>query len=187
MLLLTLPVRADEVAVPSVPASAEEYRGLRDGLATRPEGGAACFIAALLAYSRDRKLGRQCLTLILDRGNVANGDIFEGFAPAPAIGWHLDRLDRQNVWSYHGFAYVRGATPQNSYQVSPPFTVVTSRQRNSGSDESGRVKVFVDTAGFRPRPMLLYRNDNGLWKVNECSSFWVNVAPPAAQAPRDDL
>lgn len=102
-----------------IPASAEEFRSLRDSVARTPEGGAACFVAVLLAYSREQKLGRQCLTLILDRSNVAAGDIYEGYAPAPSIGYHLARLDGQKTWNYLGFAYLQGATPQNKLHCEP--------------------------------------------------------------------
>lgn len=187
LLLLALPALAEEQRIDKVPASAEEFLALRSQLASTPEGGATCFIAAMLAYGNNPQLGRQCLVLILDPSNVGPGDVYQGHAPSASIRYHLDRLDGYKVWPYLGYAYLKGASPQNDYRVSAPFTVVTRRQRNSGEDSSGKVKIFLDVAGFRPRPITLQRNDKGIWKALECSSMFLNVSPPASSAPKDDL
>lgn len=180
-------VAAKEVEIPAIPGSADEFVALRDRLAVTPEGGAAATVAALLAFSQDRQVGLQCLTLILDQRNVGNGTVIKGRAPIGSIMYHVDRISGYNMWPYLAFAYLKGARAESNYAVSPPYKIVASRQRNSGSDESGKVQVFLECDGFRPRPISLHRNDKGIWKAYEMSSLFLNVSPPASSNPVDDL
>lgn len=184
---LGLSALAKDVEIPAIPGNAEEFAQWRDQIATTPEGGAAATVAALMAFSKDEKLGLQCLTLMLDQRNVGNGDVIKGHAPIGAIMYHVNRISGYDMWPYLAFAYVKGGTAENNYAVSPPYTVVTSRQRNSGSDASGEVQVFLNCDGFRPRPISLHRNDKGIWKAYEMSSLFLNVSPPASSKPVDDL
>ncbi|MCB1166151.1 MAG: hypothetical protein KDK33_08360, partial [Leptospiraceae bacterium] len=119
--------------------------------------------------------------------NVGSGSAYKGYAPSSSIMYHVNRLNRQNVWSYTGFAYVSGASASNNYKVSAPYTIVTSRNKYSGEESSGRVKVFVNVSGFSPRPITLKKNDKGIWKAYECSSMFVNVPPPASTKKKDEL
>jgi hypothetical protein len=189
LLLITcsLAVSAKEIEISSIPTSAEEFVVLRDRLATTPEGGAAATVAALLAFSKSPEVGLQCLTLILDQRNVGNGTVIKGHAPIGAIMYHVDRISGYDMWPYLAYAYLKGAKAESNYAVSAPFKVVTSRQRNSGSDSSGQVKVYLECDGFRPRPISLHRNDKGIWKAYEMSSLFLNVSPPASAKPVDDL
>lgn len=187
LFLITSSALADEIVIPSIPASAEEFTVLRDQLATTPEGGAAATVAALLAFSKNPQVGLQCLTLILDQRNVGNGDVIQGRAPIGSIMYHINRISGYDMWPYLAYAYVKGAKATSNYAASAPFTVVTSRQKNSGSDSSGAVKIFLACDGFRPRPISLHRNDKGIWKAYEMSSLFLNVEPPASSQPVDDL
>lgn len=187
LLTLVLAAAAEEVEIPGIPANPEEFTQLRDRLAVSPEGGAATTIAALLAFSKSRELGLQCLTLVLDPSNRISGSVIGGYAPGGSIMYHVDRISGYNMWPYLGFAYLKGAKASNDYQVSAPYTVVTVRQKNSGTNDSGSVKLLVECDGFRPRPIRLKRNDKGLWKALEFSSLMLNVQPPASAAPKDDL
>lgn len=186
-LICLQPVLADEVKLAKVPSSAEEFTQMRDEIATTPEGGAAMTVAALLAFSKDKEVGLQCLTLILDQRNVMKGDVIKGYAPLGSIMYHVNRISGYNMWPYLGFAYLKGATHKTDYAVSAPYTVETKRQKNSGSDESGSVKIFVHCDGFSPRPVTLHRNDKGIWKAYEMSSLFLNVTQPASMTPTDDL
>ena len=176
-----------EVTISSIPASADEFIQMRDQLATTPEGGAAMLIVAMMGFSKSETLGMQFLTLALDQGNVGSGNAYKGYAPSSSIMYHVNRLNRQNVWWYTPFAYVAGATAENNYKVSAPYKIVTSRNKYSGDESSGRVKVFVNVHGFSPRPITLKKNDNGIWKAYECSSVFVNVPAPASASTSDPL
>lgn len=186
-LSLLSPGLAEEVEIGAIPTSAGEFVTLRNQLASTPEGGAACFIAAMLAFSKSNEVGMQCLTLALDHSNIASGKVYKGFAPSSSIMYHVNRFNGYKVWPYVGFAYLKGATAANDYKIAPPYKVVTQRQRNSGSDDSGQVKIFVQVDGFRPRPITLKRNEKKVWKALECSSMFLNVSPPASSKKGDPL
>ena len=184
---LSAPLWANEVQIPAIPKSSEEFTQYRNSVATTPEGGAAATVAALLAFSENEKVGMQCLTLILDRRNVGRGDVIKGYAPSSAIMYHVNRISGYKMWPYLGYAYLKGAKASQNYTVSAPYSIVTKRQRNSGTNASGKVKIFVHVDGFRPRPITLRRNDKGLWKAMEMSSLFLNVQGPARLTPKDDL
>ena len=183
----TLQAQSKEIKISSIPANADQFIAMRDEIATTPEGGAAMFIVAMLGFSKSESLGMQFLTLALDQYNVGSGSAYKGYAPSSSIMYHVNRLNRQNVWSYTGFAYVSGASASDNYQVSAPYTIITSRNKYSGDESSGRVKVFVNVFGFSPRPITLKRNEKGIWKAYECSSMFVNVPPPASSSSSDPL
>ena len=182
-----LQAQSKEVTISSIPSSAEAFIQMRDSLATTPEGGAAMLIVALMGFSKSETLGMQFLTLALDQRNVGTGSAYKGYAPSSSIMYHVNRLNRQNVWWYTPFAYVAGATADNNYKVSAPYKVVTSRNKYSGEESSGKVKVFVNVHGFGPRPITVARNDKGIWKAYECSSVFVNVPAPASASTSDPL
>lgn len=176
-----------EIQISSIPSSPEAFIQLRDQIATTPEGGAAMLIVAMLGFTKSEQLGMQFLTIALDQYNVGSGNAYKGYAPSSSIMYHVNRLKRDGVWSYVGFAYVAGATAENNYQTSAPYTIVTSRNKYSGDESSGRVKVFVNVYGFSPRPVTVKKNDKGIWKAYECSSMFVNVPPPASTKKKDEL
>ncbi len=177
------------ITLSKVPASPEEFIQMRNNLARTPEGGAAMFIAALINLGKNEKLGMQCLTIGIDQSQVMKGNVYRGYKPRSNVMYHINRLKRGgvrgNFWGYAAKAYLKGATHKNGYTPSKPYQVVTSRNKYSGSEAKGRVKVFVDVAGFRARPVTLKRNDKGIWKAYEFSSMFLDVPKPGKKT--DDL
>lgn len=184
MLMLSMfSLRAESVTIDSLPETVEDFVSLRDKLAVTPEGGAAVLIAAMQIYSRNEALGLQCLTISLDSKSLQKGTTYKGFTPAQPAMFLIKQIDRQK---HLPNAYVKGAAWENAYEVNPPFEYEFSRQKNSGSDESGKVKVFISTPGVRARPITVTRNDKGLWKASEFSSVFVSVKQPKVNTS-DDL
>ncbi len=170
---------AKEIRIDPIPETVDAFLVLRNRLATTPEGGAAIFLTALLGYTRDKALGRKFLTIALDRSELDRGDDYKGFSPGRGFEYHLGRFKPHWPW-----AYLKGARKENGYKVAPPYVVVVSRNRFSGDEASGRVKVFVHVAGARPRPVTMRRNAKGLWKASLVSSFF--LGSPLPKEP-DDL
>ncbi len=168
-----------EIRIERVPETVEAFLALRNRLATSPEGGAAVFLVALLRYASDKAMGRTFLTIALDRGELSQGNDYKGFSPGASIAYHLGRF--QPHWPR---AYLKGAKAENGYKVAPPYVVTVSRNRYSGSEASGQVKVFLHLAGGRPRPVTMKVNSRGLWKASLVSSLFLPVPKP--QKP-DDL
>ena len=177
------------VKLSKIPASPDEFIQMRNKLSRTPEGGAAMFIAALVNLGKNEKLGMQCLTIGIDQSQVTSGNVYKGYKPGRSVMYHLKRLKRGgargNFWGYAAKAYLKGATHKNGYTPSKPYKVVTSRNKYSGRESSGRVKVFVNVAGFRPRPVTMKRNDKGIWKAYEFSSMFLDVPKPGKKT--DDL
>lgn len=160
---------------------------LRDAVAKTPQGGAAMMIVALLAFAEDEALGRQYLTVAVDRGRLQEG-------PDGYKGWQLHKSDMRRIGEqikrqpYLSKSYIKGATPENSYAMpGPPYTFAFSDNAYSGDPASGTYRVFVACSGAAsPRPATVKRNDKGIWKAFEWSSLVVGVQAPTAQV-EDDL
>ena len=76
-----------------LPETIEEFVALRDQIGHTPQGGAAMMIVALLLYAEDNALGKQCLTVAVDRDRLMEG--IEGYR-----GWQLRRRDMQREYIY---------------------------------------------------------------------------------------
>ncbi|MCC5815446.1 MAG: hypothetical protein JJT78_11870 [Leptospira sp.] len=184
----TLAVSANpkEFSIQSIPGSADDYVKFRDQIANTPEGGAITFLVAMMGFSKSEELGMQYLTIALDSSNLSKGNTYKGFTPAGSIMYHVKRFNQSGAWEYTPFAYVQGTNPQNRYQTSAPYKVLVSRNKFSGEESSGQVKVFIHVFGVSPRPLTMKVNDKGIWKANELSSMFLAVqAPPKQQS--DDL
>lgn len=173
------------ISIPHIPDNIEEFVGIRNQLATSPEGGAAIFVLAMILFDRDEQLGTDALTIALDRSNLRedmNG--YKGFSPGINLSYHIDRFARNTYW---GRAYVEGTSPENQYRLpGAPLEVVTSR--NSYSEQpNGDIKIFIKcSAADNPRPISMRVNDKGLWKASECSSMFLGMRAPE-QEISDDL
>ncbi len=191
LLQTNLGAKEETFTVESFPSSTNEFLKWRDSVAATPEGGAAVLWTALALLGQNKSLGLQCLTIALDQSNVKKGDVFRGYAPSNSIQYHLDRLARReiDVWTYFPYAYAEGGTAENNYRVNAPYFLKFSRNRFSGSEESGRVKVFIKVYGLSARPITMKRNQKGIWKAAELSSLFVDVPAPASTSSgqSDDL
>lgn len=167
-----------QITLPGLPSSIEEFTSQRDSVANTPEGGAAMTIVALIVLSENESLGMQMLTVALDRSNLQQGSVYEGFAPHRSLNYHLSRV---RSWKDGVRSYVQGATPQNGYQL-PGGPLVFRFSRNRYSETSPEnIKVFVESSGASsPRPVRLVKNNRGVWKAKELSSLFLGVAAPAS-------
>jgi hypothetical protein len=174
--------------ITEIPKTVDEFLAMRDKTAKTPEGGAVMLLVSLMKFTESEELGMQFLTISLDRSNLEQGNVYRGFAPGGSIRMHLNRLKgaSNNPMSYMFYAYVKGGAPANQYNVALPYTVVLSRNRYSGTEESGVVKVFIDCYGVSARPVTLRVDSNGNWKAHELSSMFLNVQPPIVEVT-DDL
>ncbi len=175
---------AVEIRVESVPKNEAEFLKLRDRLALTPEGGAAVFVVAMMAHAENRDLGLKFFTIALDRDNLAAGNVYKGFKPASGVSYHITRL-ADPARKHVPYSYVSGTRPENGYRASPPFVFNISTNRYSRLAED-KIKVFVACSGASmPRPMTMRKNDKGLWKSFEISSFSLDV--PLPKKVEDDL
>ncbi|MBC7250629.1 MAG: hypothetical protein H5T62_10135 [Anaerolineae bacterium] len=175
------------VEVTSLPQSIEQFIALRNQVAHTPEGGAAVFILALLTYTLNEELGRQCLVVAIDREWLQEGS--GGYRGQQLRLTDMRRIQTQlKNRSYLPRSYIRGALPENGYQLPvPPYTLQFVDNPYSGDHDSGTYKVFVVSSGATsPRPIRVRRNKQGVWKAYEWSSLIVGVREPV-QDIRDEL
>lgn len=170
------------IAVPSLPATPDDFLALRNSLASTPEGGAAALLTALVLYAQHATPGRQCLIIqsapaLLSPGGGAGS--YQGYDFGSSMKFLLGQLDAKK---YVPASYVQGTSPANGYALpAPPYNFsFTSSQTNP----DGSVKVFVACSGAdSPRPITLVKNDKGHWKASEYSSLFVGVRPPVSPGP----
>jgi hypothetical protein len=173
-----------EITLASVPQNTSEFLALRDQLASTPQGGAAVFVAALLVYASDTRLGLQCLTIAIDLSRLQDGS-------AGIKGKEPTKRDQQSFRDYVGSrpylarSYVQGTSPENGYELAPPPLRVRIKDQ-PGDLQPDKARVFVYCTGAdSPRPIRLSRNASGTWKASEWSSLLVGIRPPASSVVDD--
>ncbi len=179
------PLSAKTVTLPGLPGSVSEFIKMRNQMAKTPEGGAALFVSAMIAYSKDRDLGMKLFTIALDRRNVIKSrrGVYKGYRPAGHFMYFIKRL---NSRKYLASCYILGTSPSNGYALPSSYKLEITRNRYSkGSD--GSIKVFVKCSGAdSPRPLRMKKNNRGIWKVKSASSLFVGIRKPASTTD-DDL
>lgn len=167
----------------SFPTDVEEFRKLRDEIARTPEGGAAAFAVALCVYGQDPTLGMQLLTVAIDQGELIDGTGGVGGRRPRAVREFQERNGRSPHVARSMF---QGTTPENGYTL-PPFPLEILFKIQAGDVQEAEARVFVITTGAdSPKPMRLRKNDKGIWKAVEWSSFQGNCRPPVVKRT-DDL
>jgi len=173
-----------QVNLKSIPQNMEAFTQTRNEIANSPEGGAASFVLAMILFEKDRKMGEDALTIVLDRTNLVesmNG--YKGFSPGQSIKYHIGRFDSKPYW---GRTYILDTSPENAYVL--PSELLVETNRNSVSVQTnGDIKIFIKCTGADShRPITLRANDKGIWKAVECSSMFLDMRAPQ-QIISDDL
>ncbi|MDF1667734.1 MAG: hypothetical protein P1V97_38715 [Planctomycetota bacterium] len=184
---LTTPALAqgkDSITIKAMPKTNEEFVKLRDSTATTPEGGAAMFVLAMMAWEKDKDVGEPFFTIALDKGQLKKGKGgYKGYAPGNSAMFLIKRIDGKKVFSK---SYLDGTSPKKGYAAKAPFKFKFMRNKYSKLS-NGDIKVFVYCSGAdSPRPCRLRKNNRGLWKVVEFSSLVVGMRKPPSKDD-DDL
>lgn len=169
-----IPAAAEtEVRIASLPATLAAFKAMQAEGST-PEKAAALFIVAMRVWNTDPKLSEAMMaeaSVERLRGKKS-GKLGTG------LQYHLGRTkDRLGIMAG---AYAQGTKLETGY--TPPegagYRFLFDRNKYSGSEEKGQVKVFVTLAegvGLRPRPIASRRGEDGIWRVYEVSSMFLDV------------
>ena len=125
-------------------------------------------MCALGACVADKQIGTEMLNWL--RG------------PRPLNGQEISFLnDRfRDGKTYIPFSYFAGATPENNYTPSEPFTLVIESNHTSGT-EQGYMKLFIPCGGAdSPRPIKLRMKGDGKWFL------WEQYLLTGIRAPKAD-
>ncbi len=165
----------ETVQIPSVPTSLEALRELRAKLATTPQGGAAIFALALNMYSDRIADGAEYLGLVVDQSKIS------GREPSNM----RDFKDRNLAKPYIAHSMIQGTSPASGYKRPElPWSISVTSISVAKEDD---VRVYIQTSGApSPKPLQLKRNDKGIWKAVEWSSFQGNCVAPSEKKV-DDL
>jgi len=154
----------------ALPESLVEMQAMPEAGLTTPFQTAALTVCSLCAYGADKRIG-------LDMLNWLRG-------PRPLSGHEISFLDdrfRDEKW-YVPFSYFKGATPENDYTPSQPFTVTFSTNPHS-ADNEGYMKLFVESGGAdNPRAVTLRVRGDGKWFLWE-QYLMPDIRPPKSRDP----
>ena len=155
----------------ALPESPAELQALPEADLSSPFQTAALTVLALCAYAADKQIGTEMLNLL--RG------------PRPLNGQELSFLnDRfRGGKTYLPFSYFAGATPENNYTPSQPFTLTVESNHLSAA-EAGYMKLFIPCGGAdSPRPIKLrQRGSDGKWFLWE-QYLLTDIRQPKAADP----
>ena len=129
-----------QVKLNTLPATLAEFQALPR---STPEEVCAGFLCALNLYTKSPNDG------------VAAMDLLRG--PRPMTPYDSQFLrDRLRGKEYLPLAYFDGATPQNGYRPTAPYTLTVLPDQRPQDVEEGYLRVFLQTAGAdAPRPVKL--------------------------------
>ena len=136
----------------ALPESLAEMQALPEASLDSPFKTAALTVLALTAYAADKNIGTEMLNWL--RG------------PRPLNGQEISFLnDRfRDGKTYLPLTYFAGATPENSYTPTTPYTI-TIESNHTSAAEAGYMKLFIPCGGADdPRPIKLrQRGSDGKW------------------------
>ena len=154
-----------------LPESLAELQALPEAALATPFQTAALTVLALCAYAADRQIGLEMLNWL--RG------------PRPLNGQEISFLnDRfRDGKTYLPFTYFAGATPENNYTPTQPYTIRIDSNHVSAV-EPGYMKLFIPCGGADdPRPIKLrQRGSDGKWFLWE-QYLLTGVRTPKAADP----
>ena len=135
----------------ALPESLAQMQRLPEAALDSPYQTAALTLCALCAYAADREIGAEMLNWLRGPRPLGNHD----------ISFLNDRF--RDGKPYVPFSYFQGATPDNNYTPSQPFTVTFFTGPYSDANE-GYKKLFVESGGAdNPREIVLRMRGDGKW------------------------
>lgn len=139
------------VSVEALPKSVAEFTTLREKIGKTPEGVVALQVIALGMYSEyGQSVGEECLDMI----NTVTG--LTDHARGRLREWYVKGINEPRP--YQAAAYMKGATPENGYNPTKPYTMemnitevretedatlYTVRLKYSGSQTSKDIRITV--------------------------------------------
>ena len=124
-----------------------------------PMNTAALFVVALNAYNQNR--GEAIAMINYLRGpNPLSAD---------NIGFLDERMAQNNKSGYLARSYLAGATPQNGYTPSQPYTVVITDNFYTYYDREFATVYVMCGGSDSPRPVTMRKAGDNLWYLGELS------------------
>lgn len=154
----------------ALPESLAQMQALPEAALDTPFKTAALTVCALCAYAADKQIGTEMLNWL--RG------------PRPLNGQEISFLnDRfRGGRTYIPFSYFAGATPDNDYTPTQPYTI-TIESNHVSDAEAGYMKLFIPCGGAdSPRPVKLRMRGDGKWFLWE-QYLMTDIRQPKSSDP----
>ena len=154
----------------ALPESLSQLQALPEAQLQTPYQTAALTVCALCAYAADKNIGTQMLNWL--RG------------PRPLSNFEISFLDDRlrDGKHYVPFSYFSGATPENDYMPTQPFTLNVESNPTS-DDTQGYFKVILHSGGAdSPRSVQLRQKSDGKWLLWE-QYLMPDIRPPKSLDP----
>ncbi|MBI5835453.1 MAG: hypothetical protein HZB16_24385 [Armatimonadetes bacterium] len=150
-----------------LPRDVDEFRDRQTKEATRPEGAAKLWFEAIYCYSKEstRDAGRKMLSLgMVDEKWEKNTYFVDGMRSKP----------------YIFRSYAQGTSPSNSYKMDPDQFALQVVSSEADKFRDGAWRILLQSSGTdKPRPLVLVKGADGLWRVQTYSDIYGDVKPPA--------
>lgn len=183
------------VIVDHVPATLDEFKIFRNKVATTPQGGIVAYLVAHLIMIDNYELGMKCLILSLDKSLLVDSAMtarrwisIEGWQLGPSETMMLGTSSFTRGRSYTARSFVDGTGGAQGYRLpQPPYRYVIRAHARQDADPliwKGLASTSCHDMGYVP--IHVKKNDKGLWKVVNSSSFYSGCKEPAL-VEKDDL
>ena len=161
--------RSFQIVFNTTPVTLGEFTALPQASLQSPCDTAALFVVAMCVYPVN---AAEAIKMV----NYLKG-------PQPLSGYDVQFLaDRMRGKDYLPRSFFNGATPQNNYMPSPPYTIVVSENPYS-YQEQGYAKLFLKSGGAdSPRPIQTRQAKDGRWYLWE-QFLLSDIRQPEASNP----
>lgn len=161
--------RSVDVVFSSLPESLEQFKALPQAAMSTPFDTAALTVLAFCFYPQNKET------------SLAMVDFLKG--PKPLTPYEKQFIqDRFRGADYIPRSYFKGATPQNDYMPSQPYTVTVSENPYSYQNEN-YAKLFIRSGGAdSPREVLMRKAKDGKWYLWE-QFILVGIRQPESSNP----
>ena len=161
------------VVFADIPENVDQMAALPQAALASPADTAALFVTALCVYPLSKDDCVAMINFLKGPAQLSNMD----------ISFLSDRMRQNGKAPYLGASYFHGASPDNEYTPSQPYTIYVADNPYS-YDNQGYVKLFVKSAGGdSPRGITMRQAKDGKWYLWEYSTLLTDIRPPESTNP----
>lgn len=150
--------RKETYTFEALPKNLTELQAMPEACLDDPFKTAALTLCALCVYAEDRPAGTEMLNFL--RG------------PRPMSPAEIQFLNDRFMdgKTYIPRSYFAGATPENEYTPSTPYTVKVISNQYSELENGKYMKLLIESGGAdNPRSVTLRKTESGIWYLWEQS------------------
>ena len=162
--------KKERIVFDSMPATAEEFKKLPQAAMDTPFKTAAMTVLAFTYYPVDKEMSLEMLDFLKGPENVSP---FER-------QFIRERLDDK---VYKAFSYFAGATPENGYTPTKPYTITVIENPYSFDNENWAMLYVKSSGADNPRGIKLRKKPStGEWFLNDIQCL-SDIRVPVAEDP----